>query len=132
MVALSDDNHLHVTSSQDPFPTVDVSAYERASELLKTLTAPVRLALVEVLAEGPRCVHELVDALDVAQPLISQHLKVLRNARLVSTSRRGREVVYTLADDHVHRLIEDLLAHSREPEDPSSVNSSSSPLDRGR
>jgi DNA-binding transcriptional ArsR family regulator len=56
----------------------------------------------------------LVDVLEIAQPLVSQHLKVLKNARLVSTSRRGREVVYTLTDDHVHRLIEDLLAHSRE------------------
>ncbi|MEA2477543.1 MAG: ArsR family transcriptional regulator, zinc-responsive transcriptional repressor [Actinomycetota bacterium] len=111
---MSNDKGLHEPTRSEPVDVVDVSSYESASELLKTLTAPIRLALVEVLSSGPRCVHELVDVLEIAQPLVSQHLKVLKNARLVSTSRRGREVVYTLTDDHVHRLIEDLLAHSRE------------------
>ena len=40
----------------------------------------MRLALVDLLSEAPRCVHELVGALDVPQPLVSQHLKVLRSA----------------------------------------------------
>ena len=104
----------HDNHEAQPVPTVEIGDYEPASELLKALTAPIRLALVEVLAGGPRCVHELVDALQVAQPLVSQHLKVLRGARIVSTSRRGREVVYSLTDEHVHGLVSDLLAHARE------------------
>ncbi|MDP9233291.1 MAG: metalloregulator ArsR/SmtB family transcription factor [Actinomycetota bacterium] len=110
-----DTGHEH----QDPvaliqLEPVDIEGYRPASELLKVLTAPVRLALVEILAGGPRCVHELVDALSVTQPLVSQHLKVLRAARIVSTSRRGREVVYRLEDEHVHGIITELLAHARE------------------
>jgi DNA-binding transcriptional ArsR family regulator len=93
---------------------VDPAAYESASALLKALVAPMRLALVDLLSDAPRCVHELVAALDAPQPLVSQHLKVLRSAGLVATTRRGREVVYRLADDHVSHVVSDAVAHARE------------------
>lgn len=85
-----------------------------ASELLKTLSAPVRLALLVVLAAGPRCVHELVDALEVSQPLVSQHLRVLRAARLVEAERRGREVIYRLVDEHIAEIVQSAIRHSEE------------------
>lgn len=93
---------------------VDPAAYDAAAALLKALVAPIRLALVDLLSETPRCVHELVEALDAPQPLVSQHLKVLRSASLVATTRRGREVVYRLADDHVAHVVRDAVAHARE------------------
>jgi len=98
----------------DPLAPIDVGSYDAASELLRALTAPVRLALVDALADGPRCVHELVDALGIAQPLVSQHLKVLRGARLVDTMKRGREVVYRLVDDHVSHVVRDTVTHAAE------------------
>jgi ArsR family transcriptional regulator len=85
-----------------------------ASELLKTLAAPVRLALLVVLSSGEQCVHELVDALGVSQPLVSQHLRVLRAARLVEAERRGREMVYRLVDEHVADIVEAAIRHSEE------------------
>jgi ArsR family transcriptional regulator, zinc-responsive transcriptional repressor len=85
-----------------------------ASELLKTLAAPVRLALLVELNTGEQCVHELVDALGVSQPLVSQHLRVLRAARLVEAERRGREMVYRLVDDHVADIVGAAIRHSEE------------------
>jgi DNA-binding transcriptional ArsR family regulator len=93
---------------------VDPASYDAAAALLKALVAPLRLALVDLLSEAPRCVHELVAALDAPQPLVSQHLKVLRSAGLVATTRRGREIVYRLADDHVAHVVRDAVAHARE------------------
>jgi ArsR family transcriptional regulator, zinc-responsive transcriptional repressor len=93
----------------------DLARLEPAVELLKALAAPVRLALIEELAGGPCCVHELVDRLAVSQPLVSQHLRVLRTAGLVTAGRRGREVEYALADDHVSHVVLDLLRHADEP-----------------
>jgi ArsR family transcriptional regulator, zinc-responsive transcriptional repressor len=93
---------------------VDPATYDAAAALLKALVAPMRLALVDLLAEAPRCVHELVGALDAPQPLVSQHLKVLKSAGLVATTRRGREVVYRLADDHVAHVVRDAVAHAGE------------------
>jgi DNA-binding transcriptional ArsR family regulator len=104
----------HESSSSDPLDPVSLGDFEDAAELLKALSAPVRLALVQLLTAGPRCVHELVDALGLPQPLVSQHLKTLRAAGLVAATRDGREVRYRLADDHVAHITGDALAHSAE------------------
>jgi len=88
--------------------------YVAAGELLKVLSAPARLAIVTELAEQPRHVHELVRALEMSQPLVSQHLRVLRSARLVEVERRGREAVYSLADNHVAHIVADAVNHSKE------------------
>ena len=85
-----------------------------AGDLLRALAAPVRIAIVLQLQEGERCVHELVDALAVAQPLISQHLRVLKEAGVVHGERRGREVVYSLVDDHLAHIVLDAVAHAEE------------------
>jgi DNA-binding transcriptional ArsR family regulator len=85
-----------------------------AGDLLRALAAPVRIAIVLQLREADRCVHELVDALDVAQPLISQHLRVLKTAGVVQGERRGREVVYRLADDHLAHIVVDAVDHVQE------------------
>jgi DNA-binding transcriptional ArsR family regulator len=89
-------------------------AYAGASQLLRALSAPLRLALIAELGAGPRCVHELVDALKVPQPLVSQHLRVLRSARLVHAERRGREIAYSLADAHVGHIVADAVSHAAE------------------
>jgi ArsR family transcriptional regulator, zinc-responsive transcriptional repressor len=89
-------------------------AYEAAGELLKVLSAPARLAIVLHLAEQPRYVNELVEQLQMSQSLVSQHLRVLRGARLVSVERQGREAVYSLVDDHVAHIVADAVHHSKE------------------
>ena len=89
-------------------------AYEAAGDLLKVLSAPARLAIVAELSEQPRFVHELVDRLGMSQPLVSQHLRVLRGARLVGVERHGREAAYSLADQHVAHIVADAVQHSRE------------------
>jgi DNA-binding transcriptional ArsR family regulator len=94
--------------------SVATKVYEAAGELLKVLSAPARLAILAELAGGPRVVHELVEHLEMSQPLVSQHLRVLRDARLVRVERRGRAAVYSLADHHVAHIVADAVLHSRE------------------
>ena len=95
-------------------PHPDISRYEAAGSLLRALTAPIRLAVIDLLADHPYCVHELVDAIGAPQPLVSQHLRVLRGTGLVKTSRRGREVVYELTDVHAAHIVRDAVAHASE------------------
>lgn len=85
-----------------------------AGDLLRALAAPVRIAIVLELRAADRCVHELVDALGVAQPLISQHLRVLKAAGVVHGERHGREVVYRLVDEHLSHIVVDAVAHAEE------------------
>jgi ArsR family transcriptional regulator, zinc-responsive transcriptional repressor len=85
-----------------------------AGDLLRALAAPVRIAIVLELREHDRCVHELVETLGVAQPLISQHLRVLKAAGVVRGDRHGREVVYRLVDEHLSHIVVDAVAHVEE------------------
>jgi DNA-binding transcriptional ArsR family regulator len=85
-----------------------------AGDLLRALAAPVRIAIVLQLQEEQRCVHELVDGLGVAQPLISQHLRVLKSAGVVHGERHGREVVYRLVDEHLAHIVVDAVTHVEE------------------
>lgn len=103
----------HVPSTAAP--TRRAEEYTGAGELLRALAAPVRIALVLELRTGPRCVHELVEALGEPQPLVSQHLRVLRSAGVVVGSRRGREVFYSLPDAHVGHIVSDAVSHAQEP-----------------
>ncbi|GLZ51448.1 metalloregulator ArsR/SmtB family transcription factor [Actinomycetospora sp. NBRC 106378] len=97
-----------------PPPLLEPATLEAAGELLRALAAPVRIAVVMQLRQSPRCVHELVDTLGVTQPLISQHLRVLKAAGVVRGERRGREVVYRLVDDHLAHIVVDAVDHVQE------------------
>jgi ArsR family transcriptional regulator, zinc-responsive transcriptional repressor len=91
-----------------------VQTLQAAGDLLRALAAPVRIAIVLELREHDRCVHELVETLGVAQPLISQHLRVLKAAGVVRGDRHGREVVYRLVDEHLSHIVVDAVAHVEE------------------
>lgn len=103
----------HATFAGYPVPPPR-EILDAAGELLRALAAPVRIAIVLQLRESQRCVHELVDALGVPQPLVSQHLKILKAAGVVTGERSGREVMYRLADHHLAHIVVDAVAHAGE------------------
>jgi ArsR family transcriptional regulator len=80
------------------------------AEFFKAMGHPVRIRVLELLAEGEQPVSEMLRIIDIEQSHLSQQLGVLRRAGLVDSHRNGSSVVYSLADD---RLIE-LLRLSRE------------------
>jgi ArsR family transcriptional regulator, zinc-responsive transcriptional repressor len=90
------------------------AAMERVTDTFKALSNPLRVEIVRQLADGPRAVNELVDALDIAQPRVSEHLAILRGARLVAAVRDGRQVFYHLVDEHVAHIVEDAVIHASE------------------
>ncbi len=92
----------------------ETEAIERATDMFRVLSNASRLAIVRELAAGDRAVHELVEALDLPQPRVSEHLATLRAARLVERSRNGRSVSYHLVDHHVAHIVEDAVTHAAE------------------
>lgn len=78
--------------------------YDQFARLAKAMASGRRLELIDLLAQGPRTVEALAEEADQSVANTSQHLQVLRQARLVETSRRGNYIHYRLADDHVLRL----------------------------
>ena len=76
----------------------------RLAQLCKALGDETRLRVLELLSDGERCVCELQADLRIAQPLLSFHLKVLRDAELVVDRRAGRWAHYSLRPDAVAGL----------------------------
>ncbi len=72
-------------------------AEEKCAEALRILAEPTRLQVVLSLLEAPKHVGELNEGLEVKQSLLSHHLRVLRNAKLVDGRRDGRHVLYRLS-----------------------------------
>jgi len=77
---------------------------EAALPLFKALADPTRLRLVALLAASGRCVCELQRELDVPPPLLSHHLKTLREAGIIAGTRRGRWIDYRLEGDALAAL----------------------------
>src|SRR5262245_37479380 len=109
---LSGDVHEHGGAPPSDLPSRDV--LDTAGDLLRALAAPVRIAIVLQLRESSRCVHELVDALEVPQPLVSQHLRILKAAGVVAGERAGREVHYRLVDHHLAEIVVAAVEHATE------------------
>jgi len=71
---------------------------------LAALADPTRLAIVRQLAAGETCACDFTDCCDVGQPTVSHHLRVLREAGVVTSERRGQWIFYRLAPDAGERL----------------------------
>ncbi|ASN23344.1 transcriptional regulator [Streptomyces pluripotens] len=78
-----------------------------AAELLALLGDGTRLALLHALTEGEADVTTLTAVCGAARPAVSQHLARLRLAGLVKTRKEGRRVIYSLADGHLLRLVDE-------------------------
>ena len=92
-----------------PLATEPLSAAqaEQVAPLLKALADPVRLRLMSLVASHPggeACVCDLNDAFDLTQPTISHHLKVLREAGIITSERRGTWVYYRLVPAALERM----------------------------
>jgi ArsR family transcriptional regulator len=90
---------------------------DRAAQLFHALSDGTRLSILQRLRFGEQCVCNLTDALDAAQSRLSFHLKVLKDAGLVTDRREGRWMYYTMNADALAELAEliDLFAAAPSP-----------------
>jgi len=88
------------------YPDVAREGALRMAEVAKALGDPIRLQLVDVLRKhaGKVCVCELVPLFDIAQPTVSHHLKVLRQAGIVGSEREGLWAYYYVIPDALKEL----------------------------
>jgi ArsR family transcriptional regulator len=88
------------------YPDVARDQAERMARIAKALGDPIRLQLIDVLRKhaGKVCVCELVPLFELSQPTVSHHLKVLREAGLVDSERRGLWAYYYVIPDSLEEL----------------------------
>jgi DNA-binding transcriptional ArsR family regulator len=84
------------------------------ADLCSALADPTRLILLYALSDQPRNVTELTQELNVPQPTVSRHLKVLREGGLVKATRQGSSVQYELTDQRVITALDLLRSILRE------------------
>ncbi|WP_234124777.1 ArsR/SmtB family transcription factor [Clostridium hydrogenum] len=88
----------------------DVSEYNEAAELLKTLAHPMRLCIVKGLLEKGECnVTYMTNCLECPQSTISQHLQKLRSAKIIEGRRNGLEIYYSVCNDKVAEIVKILF-----------------------
>ena len=88
------------------YPDIEREGAERIGRVAKALGDPIRMQLVDVLRKhaGKVCVCELVPLFDLSQPTVSHHLKVLRDAGIVGSERRGLWAYYYVKADALEEL----------------------------
>ncbi|GAB3610759.1 hypothetical protein GCM10027414_28850 [Humibacter ginsengiterrae] len=90
---------------------LDAAAAADLAEVLQGLASPTRLMILAHLRREPIGVTALARDLGISQATLSNHLRVLRHAKLVEGNRDGRSVTYSLYDDHVASFIDQAIIH---------------------
>jgi len=91
---------------------LDANSAAAVAATLQALTAPSRLLILSRLRESPSTVTELIESVGMEQSAISHQLKLLRTMGLVVTHRTGRNITYSLYDNHVASLLDEAVYHA--------------------
>ena len=90
---------------------LDEDVILKMAESFKALADPTRLQILAFLSGGERCLSDLADQLEVSQSAVSHQLRILRSLDIVRYHKSGREVFYSLADDHVRDILSRTIEH---------------------
>lgn len=84
------------------------------SEVFKVFGDATRIKILWTLFEEEKCVYDIAEAISMTQSAVSHQLRVLKQARLIKSRRDGKNTFYSLDDDHVKRIIEQVMIHISE------------------
>lgn len=87
--------------------------YAELAALFKTFADETRLRIMFALAEKELCVQELTVVLDVSSSLVSHQMRTLKSMKLVKQRRAGKNIYYSLDDEHVLHILEIAVEHSK-------------------
>ena len=95
----------------EKLPTVEEC--RRVAEIFKQISDGTRLRILWFLCHCEECVSNISAAMEMSDPAVSHHLKVLKNAGLIVSRRDGKEIYYKLADtlvaEHIHQISEEIF-----------------------
>ncbi len=94
--------------------TLETEVTQLHAQICAGLADPNRIMILYTLSQSARNVTELCKELDMPQPLVSRHLKVLRERGMVTTERRGTVIVYSLGDKRLIQALDLLRAAMRD------------------
>ena len=89
----------------------DRETMEQIAALFKGFADPTRVHILSLLLEGEICVSCIAEAVNISQSAVSHQLRILKQMHLIKFRREGKNVLYSLADDHVRTILETGLEH---------------------
>ncbi len=95
----------HVINDEEIFALAD---------LFKALCDPTRLRIVLALQQSELCVHDLAHLIQSSESNTSHQLRILRGEKIVKYRKEGKQVFYSIADDHITHVITDIQEHLQE------------------
>ncbi len=84
---------------------------EQIAELFKAFGDPTRVQILSLLEQQERCVGDIAEAVELSQSAISHQLRILKQMHLIKFRREGKNILYSLADDHVRTILQMGLEH---------------------
>ena len=91
--------------------TPDRGTMEAIAELFKGFGDPTRVHILSLLLEQELCVTDIAEAVELSQSAISHQLRILKQMHLIKFRREGKNILYSLADDHVKTILQMGLEH---------------------
>ena len=86
-------------------------AMDDIAELFKGFADPTRVHILSLLARQELCVTDISEAVELSQSAISHQLRLLKQMHLIKFRREGKNILYSLADEHVRTILEMGLEH---------------------
>jgi ArsR family transcriptional regulator len=80
------------------------------AKIFYALSDPTRIEILEFIRDGEKCVCEIVPHLNLIQPVVSRHLKILKNSGLVKFRKDGNNRFYSVTFPEVYRILDDVTA----------------------
>ena len=84
---------------------------EQIAELFKAFGDPTRVHILSLLVEQELCVGDIAQGGELSQSAISHQLRILKQMHLIKFRREGKNILYSLADDHVRTILQMGLEH---------------------
>ena len=100
-------------SNKEP-SILDPETLTSVSKIFKILQNEARLSIIYLLKDQELSVGEITNLINMEQSAVSHKLNALKKAHLVKTRRDGKTIFYSLDDDHVFNLLEQVITHSKE------------------
>ena len=89
----------------------DKQTLEQIADLFKGFGDPTRVQILSLLVERELCVNDIAQAVELTQSAISHQLRILKQMHLIKYRRDGKNLLYSLADDHVLTILQTGLEH---------------------
>lgn len=103
-----------IRESMQAVEEMDLVELESLTELFRSFGDSTRVRILSVLMRGEICVNDLAEALEMSQSAISHQLRILKQNRLVKSRRDGKQILYSLDDEHVQFILTAGVQHIRE------------------